>query len=204
MFGAGISTSIRNRCVCFFPHVCCNTLKVFLFQWWLEGTAKCFVSIHLICSVCFHIYCLSNPTKIEIWCWIQSSRGHTFWEVMPLQNNLHIISSVESASFAIATSHWNQQFYLSTPTMIRDSKSVLANILLLLFLRKWNNYPLSYSNFYQAPYSAVLITNIFTTMKPCFNSKMKKWNESLNSFLQVKLCLCRKHVWTSAVKRQLV
>jgi len=57
---------------------------------------------------------------------------------MPSQNNLHIISSVESVSFAIATSHWNQQFYSSTPTRIWNSKSVFANILLLLFLRKWN------------------------------------------------------------------
>lgn len=70
-------------------------------------------------------------------------RGHKFWEVMPSQNNVHIISSVESASFPIATSHWNQQFYLSTPTRIWNSKLVLANILLVLFLRKWNNYPLS-------------------------------------------------------------
>ena len=55
-----------------------------------------------------------------------------------------------------------------------------------------------------APYSALLFTDVSTTMKPCFNSKRKIGYESLNSFLQVKLCPWRKHVWTSAVKRQLV
>ena len=62
-----ISTNLRNGCVRFFPRVCCNALKSF-FQWWLKGTAKYFVSIPLICAVCFHTYCLSKPTKIEIWC----------------------------------------------------------------------------------------------------------------------------------------
>ena len=143
-----ISTTLRNGCVCFFFSCLLQHLKEFS-HWWLKGTAKYFVSILLIGAVCFHIYWLSLPTKIEIWCSIQSSRGHKFWQVMQLKNNSHIISSIECASFTIATSHWNQQFYFSTPTRIWNSKSVLANILLLLFLwRKWIDHPLSRNNTY--------------------------------------------------------
>jgi hypothetical protein len=32
----------------------------------LKITAKYFVLIHVICAVCFHTYCLSKPTKIEM------------------------------------------------------------------------------------------------------------------------------------------
>jgi len=67
MFGGGNIHPFQNGCVRFFLRVCCNTLKSF-FQWWLKGTAKYFVSILLICAVCFHTYCLSKPTNIEIWC----------------------------------------------------------------------------------------------------------------------------------------
>ena len=121
---------------------------------------------------------------------------------MPSQNNLHIISSVESASFAIATSHWNQQFYLSAPTRIWNSKSVLANILLLLFVKKWYDYPLSrdttYSNFKEcngfAPYSAVFL-QVFPQSWNHVSTVKERWEMNPWTHSYKLSCTCEENVF---------
>lgn len=82
----------------------------------------------------FFTYYFSKTPKIEIVFW--RMRGSSFWEILWLQRNLCITRGVEFSVCAIVTSYWNQNSCLWISN--KDMKFIicLANVLLLLFLKR--------------------------------------------------------------------